>query len=119
MRYSKTQTIIVSEDDSNTPKQCRFGEQDQTTTETDLIKEISSNSANLPASVTFDIPFGAIGTAQWFYLYADKDLNVKFDSGPEMTLKANKPHEMWLQHTKLEVVTSDVTRLTYAIGGTD
>lgn len=115
MRYSKSQNLIISEDDSSIPKSVRFQEKDQLTLQ--ILSEVKTGDINLPASITYEIPLGAIGQAEWFYLYSSKDFSIKLDDGPAISLRASKPNELWAKFTKIEVVTTDVTRLTYAIGG--
>lgn len=116
MRYYKTQTLTVSEDDSTRPKKIRFEEKDQEIRETFV--ECKTGDINLPASTTFEIPMGAIGTASWFYLFCNNDFQVKLDDNPAMALKANAPNELFVEFSKIEVVTgSAASRLTYAIGG--
>jgi len=117
MRYSKIQTIIVSEDDSSQPKKCRFGEAEQSVLDVTLIKEVNTSSINLPTSTTFPLPMGAIGSGKWFYLFCDKAFTLQLNAGPAITLAANKPHEMWATFTAIEITTTDASRLTYAIGG--
>ena len=117
MRYSKTQTLTVSEDDSDQPKQIRFQELSQLTVDTKLLAETKTGDINLPAATTFDIPFGAIGKAQWFYIRSNKPFSIQIDSGPELKMKENKPNEMWVELQKLEVITTDISRITYAIAG--
>jgi len=120
MRYSRTASITVSEDDNSNPKKIRFQEKEQEVLDvgsSGVLKEVKTGDINLPTTVTFEIPLGAIGTAQWFYLYADKSFKLKLNNGSEMVMKANRPHEMWMTFTKIEIVTTDVTRITYAVGG--
>lgn len=117
MRYSKVQTIIVSEDDSSLPKQCRFGETDQNTTDVTLLKEVVTSGIDLPTTTTFALPLGAIGTGKWFYLFCDKEFTLQLNAGPAITLAKDKPHEMWAEFTAIEVTTTDASRLTYALGG--
>lgn len=118
MRYHKIQTLTVSEDDSTQPKKVRFEEREQETIEKTSFVECKTGDINLPTGTTFAIPLGAIGTAKWFYLYADVSFKIKLNgSTNELVLAAKKPHELFVDFTQLEVVTTDKTRLTYAIGG--
>lgn len=116
MRYSKSQTLTVSEDDSSIPKMIRFQELQQSVVDTSF-KEMKTGDIDLPANVTFEIPMGAIGQAKWLYLYTSKNFKIKIDDGPEYDLEGSRPNEMWITFNKIEIKTSDVTRVTYAIAG--
>ena len=116
MRFYKKNEVILSEDTTNDPKDIRFQKTDDIT---DITSVIDGGGATKTYDTgTHSVAFGAISTVKWFYIYADKAIKIKLDSGPDIQLIAEKPAEMWAEVAAIDLVvdTAD-TRITVAIAG--
>lgn len=121
MRFYSKETIVISEDDSNAPKDIRFKVEDLETTESLLVKDITSNTVTVPVSTTdFPLPMPQVALGKFLYLRGTRPFSLKINGGAALVLAANKSHSLWCDFTGVTISNasvSDTVRLTWAIGG--
>lgn len=121
MRFYSKETIVISEDDSNAPKDIRFKVEDLETTEILLVKDITSNTVTIPVSaVDFPLPMPQVTLGKFLYLRGTKPFALKLNGGAALAMAANKSHMLWCDITGVTISNASVTdpvRLTWAIGG--
>jgi len=123
MRFSRKATIMLSEDDSTSPKDIRFYDLDRETLDKTSIEEGGSATHAVDVGDTFTLPMGQISQGKYFYLYADGpfELNINGVTGAELSMAGDVVNEMWCDFTTLSVEnvtgSADDIRLTWVIGG--
>lgn len=121
MRFYRKATIVISEDDSTTPKDIRYKIEDNEITDITLLKDVTSGSASLAAStVDFPLPMPQVTSGKYLLLKADKPFAAKINGSANFLFAANKPNELWCDFTQVQITNSDVAvalRLSWVIGG--
>lgn len=123
MRYYKTYTLRISEDEVTNPKLIRFEEkeqeiEDKTVGETTaLIQDLKVRREKFPSG-DYSISLENLTTARYLYIKADIAITIDFngDSLPK-TLVAGMPSEFWMVFTQLDITTTEDTEITMAWGG--
>jgi hypothetical protein len=116
MRFSKTSSLLISEDLATEPKKIFFKREIQTSDLGEILKEIVVRSETFPTG-SHTINLNNIAEGRWFYLYAENDVSVQFNGGSALTLRAKKEHELWATITSLVINTTEDTVVTVAIAG--
>lgn len=124
MRFYRKATIVISEDDTATPKEVRFKSEDAETIEgatSTLVKDALSNTVTIPASATdFALPMPQVTTGKYLYLYGDRVFHSKINGGAARVHSLKKHNEEWIDFTSVTITNPDATnalRLTWAIAG--
>ena len=115
MRYYKKSETVLSEDNATQPKDIRFQKCDEITDSATLID--GGGSTKTYPVATHAIDMGNVTEGRWLYLIADKALTFSVSGGPAMTTIPNRPTEMWVKYTSLDITTTEETRVTIAIAG--
>ena len=123
MRYYKTFTLRISEDEVTNPKKNRFEEVDQVIENKTvgatlaLINNLKVRRETFGIG-SFVLSMEGLTTAQYMYIKADQIVTIDFngDSLPK-TLVANMASEFWMVFTAATVTTTAATEMTIAYGG--
>lgn len=122
MRFYRKATIMLSEDDSTSPKDIRFYDVErETLNKTALIEGGSGTNVVAPGD-TFTLPMGQISLGKYCYLYSTGVFELVINGGNRtFNMAALVPNEIWLDFTTLSVTndanSADDLRLTWVIGG--
>ena len=124
MKFTRKCQIVLSEDDTTSPKQLRFSEDLETidSGSTGLLKDGGGTTITIPINTTeFPLPMPQITTGKYLYLYADKAFSLKLggSGAPAMAMLSKKANELWFDYTSppLITTTTEAVRLTYCIAG--
>ena len=112
--YTKRETIL-SEDTATVPVEIRFKSADEVTDLT-LIKD-GGGTTKTYAIGTHPISLTQITEGRWLYIKSDKAIVVKINSTNQFEIFPNKPFEGWLKFTQLDLVTTEISRITLAVAG--
>lgn len=116
MRFSKSSTLLISEDLAADPKKVFLKREIQTSDLGEILKEIVVRNEVFPAGA-HTINLNNIAEGRWFYLYAQNDVTVQFNGSPALSLRADKEHELWATITSLVINTTEDTAITVAVAG--
>ena len=125
MRFYRQASIVISEDDSTTPRDKRFEVNGEETTDngaTASIKDAMSNTVTVPVStVDFLLPLPQVTTGKYLYLRGNQPFGLKINGMvTDLTMAKDKVNELWCDHTAVKISNPSATnplRLTWAIGG--
>ena len=123
MRYYKTFTLRISEDEITNPKKNRFEEVDQVIEDktvgatSALINILKVRRETFPSG-NYVLEMDNLTTARYMYIKANQIVTIDFngDSLPK-TLIANMSSEFWMEFTAATVVTTVDTEMVIAYGG--
>jgi hypothetical protein len=124
MRFHRQASIVISEDDSTTPKDVRFKVDSEETTDTGAtatLKDAMSHTVSVPAgAVDFLLPLPQVTTGKYLYLRANAAWKLKLNGmTADLDMLANKINELWCDFTTVKISNPGLAalRLTWAIGG--
>lgn len=124
MRFYRQASIVISEDDSTTPKDIRFKVDGEETTDTGnaaTIKDAMSHTVSIPAAaVDFLLPLPQVATGKYLYLRGNVAFKLKLNAmTADIDMLANKVNELWCDFTAVKISNPGATvlRLTWVIGG--
>lgn len=122
MRYYKSYTLRISEDEVTNPKLNRFEQEDQVIEDpavggTALINILKVRRETFDTG-SFVLSMENLTTARYMYIKADQPVTIDFnnDSLPK-TLVANMESEFWMEFTAVTIETTTSTEITIAYGG--
>jgi len=132
MKYYRQGTIVISEDDSSSPKDLRFQDAQRETIESTELANTAltscvSQTVTIPAQpgggpVTYELfPPADMTTGKYFYLRSDDNpISLQINNGAAHVMSALHVNELWTDFTSLKVTNHDTAkpvRLTWVIAG--
>jgi hypothetical protein len=122
MRFYRKATILLSEDDSTSPKDIRFYDVERETLNRTALIEGGSGTNVIEPGDTFTLPMGQISLGKYCYLYSTGAFELVINGADKtFNMAALVPNEMWMDFTTLTVTnnasSADDIRLTWVIGG--
>lgn len=123
MRYHKTFSLVISEDEVTNPKKIIFEKKDQII-EDKLVGSIAALIGDLKVRRetfgigAFVLSMENLTTARYMYIKADQIITIDFngDSLPK-TLVKDMASEFWMEFTAVTITTTVSTEITIAYGG--
>jgi hypothetical protein len=120
MRYYRSATVTLSEDNSSDPKEIRFSDVNRVTKDTTGISDSSSGTHSVSAGDTFTLPMGQITLGKYLFLLSDAEFTLSIDGATALTMAADVVSELWAEFTTINIgapADGEGIRLTWAIGG--
>ena len=122
MRYYKSYTLRISEDEVTNPRLNRFEQEDQVIEDPITGGTASINILKVRRETcgagSFVLSMENLTTARYMYIKADQIVTIDFNGdGLPKTLVAGMESEFWMEFTAATITTTVSTEITIAYGG--